>query len=163
MDLASLSYYTSSDALSYVKISDQTGFNYELSFATHKTAQELRQILDIGLDLMTPQEKDLIKDKWITFSDNQSDIKKDSLFSNPKKFLLIIVLVIFVFFALGTSIFLTVFKKFKNVVYSKSTTRKNHLEEDLEGLEQAKQVIKEELSRIDLLEEDIKEQIDNNK
>ena len=40
MDLASLSYYTSRDVLSYVTIAGQTGFEYNLSFAVPSISSE---------------------------------------------------------------------------------------------------------------------------
>ncbi|MEK7105783.1 MAG: transporter substrate-binding domain-containing protein, partial [Patescibacteria group bacterium] len=54
MDLASLSYYTSRDMLSYVTVAGQTGFEYELSFAVPKTMPDLQVILNAGLKEITP-------------------------------------------------------------------------------------------------------------
>lgn len=67
MDLASLSYYTSHDMLSYVTVAGQTGFEYALSFAVPKTMPDLQAILNAGLKEITPSERSIIKDRWITF------------------------------------------------------------------------------------------------
>lgn len=67
MDLASLSYYTSKDMLSYVNVAGQTGFDYELSFAVPKTTPILQLIINSGLKEISASEHSIIKDKWITF------------------------------------------------------------------------------------------------
>jgi ABC-type amino acid transport substrate-binding protein len=67
MDLASLSYYTSHDMLSYVTVAGQTGFEYKLSFAVPKTMPDLQVILNAGLKEITPSEQSIIKDRWVTF------------------------------------------------------------------------------------------------
>jgi ABC-type multidrug transport system fused ATPase/permease subunit len=67
MDLASLSYYTSKDMLSYVSVVGQTGFDYELSFAVPRSMPDLQLIINSGLKEITPSEHAVIKDKWITF------------------------------------------------------------------------------------------------
>lgn len=73
MDVASLSYYTSRDMLSYVTIAGQTGYTYDLSFAVPKNMPELQEILNAGLKEITPSEKSLIADRWITFPENQQN------------------------------------------------------------------------------------------
>lgn len=67
MDLASLSYYTSRDMLSYVVVAGQTGFDYKLSFAVPRSMPDLQVILNAGLKEVTPSEQQIIKDRWITF------------------------------------------------------------------------------------------------
>lgn len=79
MDIASLSYYTSRDVLSYVTIAGQTGFEYELSFAIPKSMPELQDILNAGLKEITPSEKSIIKDRWITFPSKEK--KQSSVFT----------------------------------------------------------------------------------
>ena len=74
MDLASLSYYTSHDVLSYVRVAGQTGFQYKLSFAVPKTMPDLAVILNAGLKEITPAERTLIQDRWITFSSKEEDV-----------------------------------------------------------------------------------------
>ncbi len=78
MDLASLSYYTSHDVLSYVRVSGQTGFEYKLSFAVPKTMPDLAVILNAGLKEVTPSERSLIQDRWITFPTKEEDISNHS-------------------------------------------------------------------------------------
>jgi ABC-type amino acid transport substrate-binding protein len=68
MDVASLSYYTSRDMLSYVTVAGQTGFEYTLSFAVPKTMPDMQVILNAGLKEITPAEHAVIKDRWVTVS-----------------------------------------------------------------------------------------------
>ncbi len=79
MDLASLSYYISHDMLSYVTVAGQTGFEYQLSFAVPKTMPELQDILNSGLKEITPAEKSIIKDRWITFSNKTENVNSSRL------------------------------------------------------------------------------------
>ncbi len=77
MDLASLSYYTSRDVLSYVKVAGQTGFDYKLAFAVPKSMPELAAILNSGLKEITQSEKQIVSDRWINFEQKQSDQTKN--------------------------------------------------------------------------------------
>jgi ABC-type amino acid transport substrate-binding protein/cell division protein FtsL len=83
MDLASLSYYTSHDMLSYVRVAGQTGFQYKLSFAVPKTMPDLAVILNAGLKEVTPAERTLIQDRWITFP-TKEDTSRETPFSFMK-------------------------------------------------------------------------------
>jgi hypothetical protein len=83
MDLASLSYYTSKDMLSYVVVAGQTGFDYELSFAVPKSMPDLQIIINSGLKEITPSEHSVIKDKWITFP--ASNQKPNGIFASLYK------------------------------------------------------------------------------
>lgn len=73
MDLASLSYYTSSDVVSYVKVAGQTGFKYNFAFATSKENPELINIINSGLKELSDSEHKIIYDKWISFYNNEKD------------------------------------------------------------------------------------------
>lgn len=68
VDIASLAYYTKNNALSYLTTVGQTGYDVELSFAVPKSNPELQAVLNAGLMNVTEDEKDALKEKWLTYS-----------------------------------------------------------------------------------------------
>jgi ABC-type amino acid transport substrate-binding protein len=168
MDLASLSYYTSNDVVSYVTIAGQTGFDYKLSFAVPKSLPDLQVILNAGLKEITPSERTIIKDRWVTFPSKQENInnKKFPIFSIGTPLWIgisivggIIILVLLIFIIVHNrrhhrlhldSISRAHDKK------KKLTELTNHLEE----LENANSVLGENMDEIKALERAIQEKIE---
>ncbi|HRH25156.1 MAG TPA: transporter substrate-binding domain-containing protein [Candidatus Paceibacterota bacterium] len=165
MDLASLSYYTSSDALSYVQVAGETGFDYNLSFAVPVKNQNLLSILDSGLASINPQEKMTLRDKWITFKNQDSlyDTKeKKGFLNNTLKIMLLVVALLIIMFIFGATIFIRSFKKVQTTLIQslRGLNKKNSsLEQDLKELEASKSVISKELNHIEELEEDLRSKI----
>ncbi len=161
MDLASLSYYTNNQALSYVSVVGQANFNYNLSFAISKKNKELQNIFDTALGTVTPQEASALRDKWITLKD-VSIVKSEptSLFKNP--IFVVVVSILIIFFILSTSVFLSFLKKIQTLLAQnlKFNKNKNEIESKLESLENAKAMIKKELEHIDELENNLKDTLD---
>ncbi|MCC7436521.1 transporter substrate-binding domain-containing protein [Candidatus Nomurabacteria bacterium] len=168
MDLASLSYYTSRDVLSYVTIAGQTGFEYELSFAVPRTMPDLQIILNAGLKEITPSERSIIKDRWITFPE------KENLSALDKKFVLtggplwiglsilggIIIIILLTI--------MIVHSRKHHYLYADSVLKKKHKEDkinnltkELENLENASSVLNENMEEIKTLEKTIHEKIEN--
>ena len=165
MDLASLSYYTSNRALGYLSVAGQTGFDYNLSFGISKNTPELKDIFDTALDSFSPQEKTILRDKWITFKDiNGSELEAQSFFaSNNSTFISIIILSLFfliVVYLLVRSFWKTQLLLVQNVWRRPKNTPRT-LSQEFEELEDSKDIIKDELARIEELEKDIKEKMEH--
>jgi ABC-type amino acid transport substrate-binding protein len=168
MDLASLSYYTSNDVVSYVTIAGQTGFEYKLSFAVPKNLPDLQIILNAGLKEVTPSERTVIKDRWITFNSKQEN-------SNNKHFpilsvgtpIWIGVSIVGGIIILILLIFIVVHNKRHHQLHIDSISRSNdkkkklsELTNHLEELENANNVLGENMEEIKELEKAIQEKIE---
>ncbi len=166
MDLASLSYYTSRDMLSYVTIVGQTGFEYKLSFAVPKSMPELQDILNSGLKEITSAERAIIKDRWITFPSTPEPSKnKLSIFylGTP----------LWIGFSIGAAIILLIllifiiFHNRRHHHYHVASLSREHdkkqkisdLTEQLEELESANSVLGENMEEIKALEKAIQDKI----
>jgi ABC-type amino acid transport substrate-binding protein len=165
MDLASLSYYTSNDMLSYVRVASQTGFDYDLSFGISKNTPELKDIFNSALDSMSPQDKTILRDKWITFKDSGgSELEAQGfLTSNNNTFISIIILSLFfliVVYLLVRSFWKTQLLLIQNM-WRRPKNSPRTLSQEFEELEDSKDIIKDELARIEELEKDIKDKIEH--
>ncbi len=168
MDLASLSYYTSKDMLSYVSVIGQTGFDYELSFAVPKNAPDLQVIINSGLKEITPSEHSVIKDKWITFPENIDKPKGilATLYLGTSFWLgisiagAIIIVVLLVLIIVHTkrhhSLHLASISRVKQKERSF-----NELNSQLKELEEASAVLGENMQEIKTLEKTIQNKIEN--
>lgn len=166
MDLASLSYYTSQDMLSYVTVVGQTGFEYKLSFAVPKSMPELQDILNSGLKEITPAERSIIKDRWITFpSSGETSKNKLSMFylGTP----------VWIGISIGTAIILLtllmfiIFHNRRHHHYHVASISREHgkkqkmndLSAQLEELKGANSSLEENMEEIKILEKAIQEKI----
>lgn len=169
MNLASLSYYTSKDMLSYVTVAGQTGFEYKLAFAVPKSMPDLQVILNAGLKDITPTEKEIIKDRWITFPSQQND-KKSMIFpflsvgaplwigiSISAGVIILILLIIII-----------IHNRRHHHLHIASVERANskkqklsELTKELEELESANSVLGENMEEIKALERSIQEKIEH--
>ncbi|MBP6858170.1 MAG: transporter substrate-binding domain-containing protein [Candidatus Pacebacteria bacterium] len=168
MDLASLSYYTSRDILSYVTIAGQTGFDYNLAFAVPKNMPDLQVILNAGLKEITPSEKLVIKDRWITFPSVQENTDKKLSFLSVGTPLWMGASVLggIIIIILLTGIIIHTRKHHSlhiaSVIKKKEKDNKiNELTNQFKELEDSKSLIKDELSHIDELEKEIKDKLEN--
>ncbi len=167
MDLASLSYYTSHDMLSYVTVAGQTGFEYKLSFAVSKNTPDLQIILNAGLKEITPSERALIKDRWITFptkKENDSQNLFSILSEGIPLWIVITVSSAIVIFILLTIII--VHNRRHHRIHVAALARAHDKKEkvsalvrELEELENANSVLGENMEEIKALEESIQEKI----
>jgi len=66
LNLASASYYIQKDGISNLKVTEDTDFVFDLSFAARSDWPELISIMEKGLAAITPGEKKKIFDKWIS-------------------------------------------------------------------------------------------------
>lgn len=66
LNLASASYYIQKDGISNLKVTEDTDFVFDLSFAARSDWPELISIIEKGLAAITPSEKKKILDKWIS-------------------------------------------------------------------------------------------------
>lgn len=166
MDLASLSYYTSRDMLSYVTVAGQTGFEYELSFAVPKSMPDLQSILNSGLKEITPSERAIIKDRWITFPVEKSTGGLASVFFIGRP----LWIGISVFGSILLAVLLTViivhnrkYHRYHIASLSKKEDKKNQvseLEKELKDLENAQSTLGQNIEEIKNLEKVIKDKIE---
>lgn len=77
-NIATASYNIEKDKITNLRMAGESGFIYRLAFAPCKGNWELNSIMEKGLALITPDEKQKIYGKWIT-------LQRDS-FLNSKKF-----------------------------------------------------------------------------
>lgn len=164
-DLASLSYYTSHDMLSYVSIAGQTGFEYKLSFAIPKSMPELQDIVNAGLKEITPSERAIIKDRWITFPVVESS--QNGFFSFLKTRLWVVVSVVAAVLLILILIIVIIHTRRFHHVRLRSLSNENRkdkkvleLSRELENLEAASSALTEDIAHIHELETSIQDKID---
>ena len=168
MDLASLSYYTSHDMLSYVTVAGQTGFEYNLSFAVPKSMSELQGILNSGLKEITPSERSIIKDRWITFpaEKNSSGSEASAFFVGKPLWIGVSILGSIILVVLLTAIIIHNRKYHRYHIASMSKEKDKQaklteLKEELGELENANSVLGNNMQEIKNLENVIKEKIEH--
>lgn len=163
MDLASLSYYTSQKALPYVSVAGQTGFEYELGFAISKDMPELVNIFDKTLQTINPQERLILRDKWITFRDSDEIQPSVKSFVSENNSLFIVIIFLSIFFMIIIYLLMRNFSKTQSLliknIWGRPTKNSDPIDQKFKELEQAKHAIEEELSHIEEIEKDIKKEI----
>jgi ABC-type amino acid transport substrate-binding protein len=163
MDLASLSYYTSKDVLSYVAIGGQTGFEYKHSFAVPKSKPELLLILDQGLKALSDAEKQVIIDKWIDIGtiDNANNLKD---VPNENNLHLWLIFAGFIVLIIATVVTVVTLRKTQiRMLFSRTRKKEavSEVEDELKELQRVHQSLKEEMEHVSALEEDIEKKIHN--
>ncbi len=158
MDIASLSFYMSKQVLNSVKIVGNAGYEYKLAFAVPKDKQILQSILDKGLMQISQTDRKIFSDKWIIVpgsevEENNGFTKsvKDFMSTNGLITLLIASLIIIIFFLIRAQ---HIRSKFFHKAHDISD-----LKEDLQHLEQANELLSQELENIQLQEKSIKEKL----
>lgn len=161
MDIASLSYYTANKALSYVVIGGQTGYDYDFAFAVPKSNPELQIILGDALAGISPQERTIIKDKWITVSNDPSEITHSNFFNNNAMIIVVIVVGGGLVFLIAIIILMKSLRKAQKFSVHDFHKREDaeSLREELKELEEASEAVGDELAQIKRLEEKISDKI----
>ncbi len=167
MDLASLSYYTSRDMLSYVSVAGQTGFDYRLSFAVPKSMPELINILNSGLKEITPAEKTIVSDRWITFDTNnsQKDIYKKTISILGTPVWMVVSILAIVIIAILLTIMFVHSRRHHALhvaVLNRGRAKEKkltELTEELKTLESSSDILNENMQEIKILEKEIQEKI----
>ncbi len=162
MDLASLSYYTSNDVLSYVKAVGRTGFEYKHSFAVPKSQPELLLILDAGLKNLSDAEKQVIIDKWISVDTIDVNINPSSNKESPEKLTLWLIFAGFIVLIIATVVTVITVRKSQFRAFFNRGAKKETLlevEEELKELQEAHESLKDEMEHITALEEDIEKKM----
>lgn len=164
MDLASLSYYTSNDVLSYVKAVGRTGFEYKHSFAVPKAYPELLLILDTGLKNLSDAEKQVIIDKWISVDAVDTQIAPTPSSRDLSPLTLWLVFSGFVVLIIATVItVITIRKSQFRAFFSRSAKKEtmSEVQDELKELQMVHKSLKEELEQVSALEQDIEKKIHN--
>lgn len=171
MDIASLSYYTANKALSYVTIAGQTGFEYSLSFAVPQQTPELHQILNAALTEITPQERQVIKDKWITPPGGANPTVVREFFGDNTLLVVASIIAGAIIFFISIILIIRAFRRMQVLSFVRRPSHLTHmkreteseqfedLKEELEKLEEASDLVEDELLQIKKLEHDIADKI----
>lgn len=145
VDIASLAHYTKNNALSYLTTVGQTGYGRELSFAVPKSNPELQAVLNAGLMSITEDEREALKEKWLTYSN-------DTLSNSRRRISQITILIasIIGLFVIGV-VFLVVHhihaRKEKHLMERKLTSAEQ-LRKQLQEIEDANNLVSKEIQEI---------------
>ncbi len=163
IDLASFSYYTQNEVLSYVKVAGRTGFEYKHSIAVPKSSPELALILNVGLKSLSEPEKEIILNKWMSAEGLDLNIKSDSDKDQNNLIPWLVFIGFIVFIVSAVSIIVVFHKRGRRSFASKSSPLVDisSLESEFEELKIAQEELKEDIAHIDDLEKDIEEKIEN--
>ncbi len=162
MDLASLSYYTSNNVLSYVKAVGRTGFEYKHSFAVPKSQPELLLILDIGLKSLSDAEKQVVIEKWISI-DAQSDLLASGTpGKEPQTLSLWLIFFSFIVLIVATVVTVVILRKTQiKMLFTRSAKKEtmSEVQDELVELQKVHESLKEELEHVTELEKDIEKKM----
>ncbi|HSE56969.1 MAG TPA: transporter substrate-binding domain-containing protein [Candidatus Paceibacterota bacterium] len=154
IDLASLSYFLSRQALSAVKVVGHTGFYYQLAFAVPEGKAILQSILDKGLTQVSDTERQLISEKWMQASARTLERTPRSWFGGDQTF--VIVAAILGGALLISLVLLGIAKwHYRTSRFYKRFQRQDEAKEKLRELEAASAVIESELKEIKALEHEV--------
>ncbi len=162
MDLASLSYYTSNDVLSYVKAVGRTGFEYKHSFAVPKSKPELLLILDAGLKSLSDAEQQVIVDKWIHIDTVDTTVQKGSPSQDASPLSLWLLFAGFVVLIVATVVVVVTLRKTQiRMLFSRGAKKEtmSEVKDELQELQKVHESLKEEMEHVSALEEDIEKKI----
>ena len=164
MDFGSLSYYTTNDVLSYVKVFGRTGFEYKHSIAVPKSSPELVLILNQGLKSISDAERQVIVNKWLQITIPESIDKDRDVQSNTVSTLsLWLIFAGFVIFIIATIVIVLLLRR-RGVRYSRTSLHKSRevaseVKDELEELKLAREALKGDMEQIAALEKDIEKKI----
>jgi ABC-type amino acid transport substrate-binding protein len=159
MDFGTLSYYTSNDVLSYIKIIGRTGFEYKHSIAIPKSSPELVLILNKGLKDISDAEKQVITNKWLEISVAESQASSDTHAESSTSSLIIwLIFAGFIIFIAATIVIVILLRK---RVSSTAARKKIPLavQTELDELRIARETLQEDMAQIATLEKTIEEKI----
>ena len=156
MDITSLSYYLSKQVLNSVKVVGSTGFDYKLSFAVPKDKQILQSILDKGLQQISTNDRQIIKDKWVVAP---NEINKTSLISSYILDNLISIILYLILCIIIVILIIRLRKRRFTFRRHSHLDEVKELKEEMLELEDTSKGLIEELNNVKILEEDIKEKI----
>lgn len=165
MDFGSLSYYTSNDVLSYVKVVGRTGFEYKHSIAVPKSSPELVLILNQGLKSISEAEKQVIINKWLQIAISEPSEGDSLAQSNTISTLSIwLIFAAFIIFIIATIVIVLLLRRREYQHRSRITRRErevpSEVKEELEELKLARETLKEDMEQIAALEKDIEKKIE---
>lgn len=157
MDFGSLSYYTSNDVLSYIRVVGRTGFEYKHSIAVPKTSPELVLILNTGLKSLSDAERQVITNKWleIILADPSDTNSADT--TSTHTLTVWLVFVGFIIFIIATIIIVLLLRR--RSVSTGTKPLHDITQHQLEELRAAQETLKEDMEQVALLEKSIEEHI----
>ncbi len=165
MDFGSLSYYTSNDVLSYVKMVGRTGFEYKHSIAVPKNTPELVLILNQGLKSISDAERQVIINKWLQIGIPESPNRLQDVQSNTVSTLsLWLIFAGFVIFIVATIIIVLLLRRRgyqrSRILNRKEREATSEVKDELQELKSAREALKEDIEQIAVLEKDIEKKIE---
>ncbi len=160
MDVASLSFYLSKQVLSSVKIAGNTGLDYKPSFAVTKNKAMLQSILEKGLSQISINDRALFIDKWVALPGESKNVQY-SFLTILKDNLSITILYILFGIGLGTVLILVFTRKHHRERYFRKVHEVDDLKDEFAELEGESSVLTQELLKIKLEEQKLKEKIES--
>lgn len=164
MDLASLTYYTANDVLSYVKIVGRTGFDYKHSIGVPKSSPELVLILNQGLKNISDSERQVLINKWMgTTADDlgASIVGGDPKSSNTNAATPWLIFIAFIVLIAATIIIVLLVQR-RNYTTPRFLRRRavlSDVRDEFQELKIAQEALKEDLAQIAELEKDIEDKM----
>ncbi len=164
MDLASLTYYTANDVLSYVKIVGRTGFEYKHSIGVPKSSPELVLILNQGLKSISDAERQVLINKWMgtTVDDLGASIAaggiKNTVTHEATPWLIFIGFIVLI----AATIIVVLLVQRRNYTMPRFVRRRailSDVQDEFQELKIAQQALKEDLAQIAELEKDIEDKM----
>ncbi len=163
MDLATFSYYTSNDTLSYVKVAGRLGFDYKHAIAIPKSSPELVLILNEGLDSVTEAEMQVLLNKWISIDLNDlsgSNSRALDGTANQNSVVPWLVFVGFVILVSGTIVLVLILQR-RQYTFPRFRRRAipKDVKKEIEDLRIAQEELNHDLAQISELEKDIESKL----
>ncbi len=135
LNIASASYYIAKDGITNIKVSEDTGFIFDLSLACRSDWPILQSILEKGLAAISPEERKTVYNNWISLG-NASWRPSPTL----------IVCVVAVIMLLGLAVVLQWNRTLKKQIQQRTAELHIELEERLQA-EREKQKLQEQIER----------------
>lgn len=164
MDLASLTYYTANDVLSYVKIVGRTGFEYKHSIGVPKSSPELVLILNQGLKSISDSERQVLINKWMGVSVDDLEaaiLARDSKEANTNTTTPWLIFIGFIVLIAATIIIVLLLQR-RNYTTPRFLRRRavlSDVRDEFQELKIAQEELKEDLAQIAELEKDIEDKM----
>ncbi len=135
LNIASASYYIAKDGITNLKVTEDTDFIFDLSFASRSDWPELHSILSKGMATITAQERKAIIDSWI-FLGQEGWNPSPTFIANVLAAVFLLTLLIILFWN----------RSLKSQVQQRTKELQNELEERVQA-EQEKEQLQEQINQ----------------
>ncbi len=150
LDVASLSYFLSRQALSAVRIAGSTGFYYQLSFGMTSDKTILQSILEKGYSQVATVDRNTVTEKWINIDPEQT--KLGVRWFGEGETGLIIGAIILGALIIAVTLYVLLRQRYRALFRIGRNDSKKEVAEKIEKLEHASEILEAELKEIKELE-----------